>query len=188
MKELYLKTRAQWRKWLAANHEKSDGVWLVFYKKQSGEPTLEYDEAVEEALCFGWIDSIITRRDEESYTRKLTPRRSGSRWSELNKKRVNKLTRQRLMTEAGLAKVREAKESGLWDESGRPEISLELSGELEDALAKSKKARAFFDQLAPSYKKQFIGWVSVAKRPETRARRVDEAIRLLEQGKRLGMK
>lgn len=160
----------------------------MFYKKQTGKPTLEYDAAVEEALCFGWIDSIIKKIDDEKYVRKLTPRKADSRWSELNKKRITILKKQGLMTEAGIAKVKAAKAFGLWDKPDRPQISLEIPIELKSALTKSRKARKFFDQLAPSYQKQFIGWIAVAKRQETKERRVREAIVLLEHGEKLGMK
>ena len=188
MKRVYVKTRAEWRNWLTQNHDTNPGIWIVFYKKHSSKLTLEYDAAVEEALCFGWIDSIIKKLDDESYVRKFTPRRSGSRWSELNKKRVRKLMRQGLMTKSGVARVTEARESGLWDESNRPKISFEIPRELESALATNKKAKMFFNQLAPSYQKQFIGWISVSKRQETRDRRVAESIALLEQGRKLGLK
>lgn len=188
MIELTVKNRAGWRKWLSTNHKRSPGVWLVFYKKHTGKPTLDYDDAVEEALCFGWIDSTIKKLDDNRYVRKFTPRKPGSRWSELNKKRVRKLMRQGLMTDAGMALVTSGKKSGNWEKSDRPKISLDIPPELEKALAKNKKAKAFFDGLAPSYQKQFIGWVSVAKQPETRDRRVKESIALLEKGEKLGLK
>lgn len=188
MKQLYVKTRAEWRKWLTRNFDKESGVWLVFYKKQTNKPALEYDEAVEEALCFGWIDSIIKKLDEEKYARKITPRKPDSQWSELNKKRAEKMIKQGLMTEPGLEKIKEAKKRGLWQKTNRPQISFELPEELERALAKNKKARAFFDQLAPTYRKHFIGWIATAKREETSKKRVKEAITLLEQGKKLGLK
>ena len=160
----------------------------MFYKKHSDKPTLEYDAAVEEALCFGWIDSIIKRLDDESYVRKFTPRRPGSRWSASNRRRVESLMEQGRMRAPGMARVAEAKESGLWEGSDRPKISFEVPRELACALAKNEKAKAFFEQLAPSYRKQFTGWISVAKRPETRDRRVAESMALLEQGKKLGLK
>lgn len=188
MKEIYIKTRVEWRNWLEQNHDKSNGVWLIFYRKNSGKPVLEYDEAVEEALCFGWIDSIIKKINNERYVRKFTPRKSNSQWSELNKKRVTKLIRKGLMTGPGIALVKEAKERGLWEKSDRPDISFEVPEELERALAKNKKAKIFFNQLAPSYRKRFTGWISAAKRQETRDKRVSEAIVLLEQGKKLGLK
>ncbi len=187
MKQVYVKTRKEWRDWLSQHHEKSDGIWLVFYRKQTGKPTLEYDDAVEEALCFGWIDSIIKKIDDEKYVRKLTPRKADSRWSELNKKRIAKLKMQGFLTEAGIAKVRKSKASGLWDKPDRP-ISLEIPREFERALAKNKQAKSFFDQLTFSYQKQFIGWIVTAKRQETKERRVRESIALLEKGDKLGMK
>ena len=188
MKQVYVKNRDEWREWLSQNHDKNNGIWLVFYKKHTGKPSLEYDETVEEALCFGWIDSIIKKIDDDKYVRKLTPRKSDSRWSELNKKRIAKLKKQGLMTEAGIVKVKQAKVSGLWDKPDRPQISLDLPKELKRALSKNKKAKGFFDQLAPSYQKQFVGWIVVAKRPETKERRLKESIALLEKGEKLGMK
>jgi len=188
MKEICLTTRAEWSKWLAQNHNKESGVWLVFYKKHTGMPTLEYDAVVEEALCFGWIDSIIRKLDDDRYARKITPRKLGSRWSELNKKRVKKLLRQGLISESGMAKIKEAKKSGLWKESDRPQIPLEIPTELKRALTKNRKAKTFFAQLVPTYQKQFIGWIAVAKRQETKDRRVKEPIALLAQGKKLGLK
>ena len=188
MRQLYFKTSDNWREWLRSNHDKENEVWLIFIKKEVRKPSIEYESAVEEALCFGWIDSIIKKLDDERYIRKFTPRRSNSRWSELNKKRVGKLMRQGHMTKTGITRVTEAKESGLWKKSDQPEISFEIPREFESALAKSKKAKIFFDQLAPAYQKQFIGWISVAKRQETRDRRVCESVALLKQGRKLGMK
>ena len=188
MKQVYVKNRKEWREWLQKNHDRSNGIWLVFYKGHTGKPTLEYDEAVEEALCFGWIDSIIKKIDEDKYVRKLTPRKAGSRWSERNKKRIEKLKKQGLITEKGNAKIIEAKASGLWDRPDRPQISLEIPRELKFALAENREAKNFFDQLAPSYQKSFIGWIAAAKRPETKERRLRESIVLLERGEKLGMK
>lgn len=188
MEHVYVKTRKEWRGWLDQHHDESRGIWLVFYKKHTGKPSLDYEAAVEEALCFGWIDSIIKKIDEDRYVRKLTPRKPNSRWSELNKKRIMKLERQGLITKAGMARVTEAKTSGLWDKPDRPSISFEVPLELARALDTNATAKRFFDQLAPSYQKHFIGWIAVAKRQETKDRRVRESIALLEQGKKLGMK
>ena len=188
MKQLYFKTSDDWRKWLKINHDKENEVWLIFFKKEVGKPSIEYESAVEKALCFGWIDSIIKKLDDERYVRKFTPRRPNSRWSDSNKKRVRKLMRQGLMTKSGAAKVTEAKKSGLWEQSGQPEISFEIPREFESALVKNKKAKIFFNRLTLSYQKQFIGWISVAKRQETKDRRVGESIALLEQGTKLGLK
>jgi uncharacterized protein YdeI (YjbR/CyaY-like superfamily) len=145
MIELYVKNRTAWRNWLSKNFDRNNGVWLVFYKKQTGMPAIDYDDAVEEALCFGWIDSTIKRLDDEKYVRKFTPRKNGSNWSDLNKKRVAKLIKSGLMTDAGLALIAQAKKSGQWQKPDRPNIPLELPAELETALAKNKKAKACFD-------------------------------------------
>jgi uncharacterized protein YdeI (YjbR/CyaY-like superfamily) len=188
MKQISPKHRAEWRRWLAQNHNKVPGIWLVFHKKQTGKPTLDYEAMVEEALCYGWIDSIVKKLDDDRYARKLTPRKSTSRWSESNKRRVAKLIRQGRMTKFGLAKIDAAKQTGLWTKSARPQISFHVPMELLKGLAKNKRAQAFFDQLAPSYQKQFIAWIAVAKRPKTRERRINESIQLLARGEKLGMK
>ena len=189
MKEIYIKTRSKWRDWLDKNHDKEDkGIWLVFYKKHTNKPSLEYEDAIEEALCFGWIDSIIKKIDDEKYVRKFTPRKDKSFWSKLNKKRANKMIKEGKMTEAGLAKIQKAKKTGIWQKEPRPALSLEMPEEFAKALAKNKKAKENFDVLADSNRKYYIGWIAYAKRPETKDRRIAESIALLEQGKKLGMK
>jgi len=189
MKQVHVSTRAQWRKWLAGNHDQApDGIWLVFYKKDTGRPSLEYDEAVEEALCFGWIDSIIKTIDADKYCRKFTCRKDNSKWSATNKKRVEKIIREGGMTQFGLAKVEAAKKAGNWEIDPRPVITMALPRELEEALGRNGKAKRFFERLAPTYQKHFIGWIVTAKRPETRAKRVGESIALLASGGKLGLK
>jgi uncharacterized protein YdeI (YjbR/CyaY-like superfamily) len=189
MKQLYVPDRSRWRKWLAKNHDKEEkGIWLVFYKKGANKPTLEYEHAVEEAVCFGWIDSIIKKIDEAKYVRKFTPRKSDSLWSKLNKKRAERMTKQNLMTEAGLAKIKVAKETGVWDKDPRPKISFDIPDEFAAALAKNKKAKENFNNLAFTYRRHYIGWIVTAKRDQTKKRRIAESIALLEQGKKLGLK
>lgn len=189
MKQVQLSTRNQWRRWLAANHRKeTDGIWLVFYKKAAGRPTLDYDASVEEALCFGWIDSIIRRIDDDQYCRKFTPRRKGSQWSSTNKKRAENMVKECKMTEFGLAQIETAKKSGIWELDPTPVINLNLPQELSEALAQNKKAKDFFEKLAATYQKQFIGWIVTAKRPETRSKRLKETLGLLARGKKLGLK
>jgi len=161
---------------------------LVFYKKETAKPTIAYDAAVEEALCFGWIDGIVKKIDDARYARKFTPRRNSSGWSALNKKRAAKMIRQGKMTESGLAKINAAKKSGLWDKDPRPEISFDMPPELARALAGNRKVKESFEQLAPSYRRHYIAWIAVAKRPETKKRRIAESITLLEQGKKLGLR
>jgi uncharacterized protein YdeI (YjbR/CyaY-like superfamily) len=188
VKEVYIIDRARWREWLTRNHGRSTGVWLVFYRSSTGKPALAYEDAVEEALCFGWIDSIIRKLDAERYVRKFTPRRPGSSWSESNRGRVSRLLERDLMTEQGVAAVRDAKESGAWFRDDRPVIPDEVPGELAAALEENPAARTFFESLAHSYRRRFSAWVAMAKRDETRAARVRESIALLEKREKLGLK
>ncbi len=189
MKRVHPSTRSQWRNWLARNHDKElQGIWLVFEKKHTGKPSLLYEESIEEALCFGWVDSVIRRIDEYRYCRKFTPRRDASVWSRTNRKRVQKVIREGRMTPFGLAKVQAAKKLGNWATDPRPIIQMEIPPELAGALSQNPKAKIFFDKLAPSFRKHFIGWISTAKRPETQAKRIMESLRLLETGQKLGLK
>jgi len=188
LKQLYFIDRDKWREWLSENHAESAGIWMVFYKKATSKPTIPYDAAVEEALCFGWIDSIIKRIDEEKYVRKFTPRKDKSDWSALNKKRVAEMIKAGRMTEAGLAKIRAAKKNGCWNRDGKTPRSLEMPSEFAEALASNKKARENFEKLAPTYRRHYLGWIAAAKRRETIKRRIDESIALLERGGKLGMK
>jgi uncharacterized protein YdeI (YjbR/CyaY-like superfamily) len=189
MKTIHAQTRDEWRSWLAANHGKEDqGIWLVFSKKKKGKTSLTYDEAVEEALCFGWIDSTIRKIDEEKYCRKLTPRRKGSKWSALNKKRVKKLIADKRMTSSGQAKIDESKRLGLWDIDPTPQISFEMPEDLAAALGGSSKALHFFQILSPSERRRYIGWITTAKQATTKAKRIAETIDLLENGKKLGLR
>jgi uncharacterized protein YdeI (YjbR/CyaY-like superfamily) len=188
MKQLYVTNRDKWREWLGRHYATESGVWLVFYKKETSKPTIAYEAAVEEALCFGWIDSIIKKIDAEKYARKLTPRKDKSYWSELNKKRARKMIKEGRMADAGLAKVEAAKKSGLWEQTGRPRISFDMPSEFTQALDKNNKAQENFEKLAPSYRKHYIGWIQAAKRDETKKKRIRESVLLLAQGKRLGLK
>jgi uncharacterized protein YdeI (YjbR/CyaY-like superfamily) len=189
--ELYIYKRDDWRAWLSRNHCSKKEVWLIYYKKHTGKPSIAYDDSVEEALCFGWIDSIIKKIDDEKFARKFTPRTRKSTWSEANKKRVEKMIREGKMTEAGLAGIREAKNTGEWlktPASARYRGKLVIPMYLKDALAANKKALDNFNKLAESYKRNFVGWVDSAKKEETRKRRLKEAIGLLERNQKLGMK
>jgi uncharacterized protein YdeI (YjbR/CyaY-like superfamily) len=189
MKTVEAKHRAEWRDWLAEHHDKETEIWLVYYKKGTGVASVDYESSVEEALCYGWVDSIIKKIDDRKYARKFTPRKDDSKWSPSNIKRVKKLIKEELMTEAGLQKVEAAKQSGKWDEPvQRPELSFEMHPEFGEALEKNKQAKETFENLAPTYQKQYLGWIEVAKRPETREKRIKESIRLLEGGEKLGLK
>jgi uncharacterized protein YdeI (YjbR/CyaY-like superfamily) len=188
MKELYFPNRDKWREWLGRHYATENGIWLVFYKKGTTKPTIDYETGVEEALCFGWIDSIIKKIDAEKYVRKFTPRKDRSYWSELNKKRAGKMIKAGRMTDAGLAKIEAAKKTGLWEQTGRPNISFDIPSEFARALDKNKRAKENFRKLAPSYSRHYIGWIQAAKREDTKKKRIRESIFLLEKGKRLGLK
>ena len=188
-KRLHAKNRAEWREWLAKNHASRDEIWLLFFKKQSGRTQVSYNEAVEEALCFGWIDSIIQNIDNEKYARKFTPRKKSSRWSALNKRRVALMIREGKMTESGLASLNF---TGTEDDYGRTaeraQRNLVPPPFLERMLRQNRQAWENFQLLAPSYRRNYIGWITSAKTEATRKRRIQEAIDLLAKNEKLGMK
>jgi uncharacterized protein YdeI (YjbR/CyaY-like superfamily) len=189
--ELYLAKRDDWRAWLLENHGAKKEVWLIYYKKQTGKPSISYDDSVEEALCFGWVDSIIKKIDYEKFARKFTPRTRRSTWSESNKKRVEKMIREGKMTEAGLSRIKEAKDSGEWFKtpvSIRYKRNLLVPSYIKTALRTNRKALDNFNKLAESYKRSFVGWIDSAKKEETRRKRLAEAIELLERNQKLGLK
>lgn len=178
--QYYPETRQQWRNWLAANHDICSGIWLVYYKKDSGRPTVTYDEAVEEALCFGWIDSLPNKLDSERYKQLFTPRKAKSVWSKLNKERVARLLKSERMTEAGLAKIEAAKQNGFWTIYD-PVEALEIPSDLQQALAANPIAEGYFMAFAPTYKKGILWWIISAKRPETRQKRIAKTVAMAEQ-------
>jgi len=186
--KLYISNRKEWRKWLKENHSIAKEVWLIYYKKHTGKLRVPYDNAVEEALCFGWIDSTVKRIDDEKYCQKFTPRNDKSNWSEHNKKRVKKMIRQGKMTKAGMDKVNAAKINGEWNRTIVAEINFKMPSELSQLLSAHKKAKDFFNELSPSHKKQYIGWIASAKKVGTREKRAGEALKLLMTKQKLGMK
>jgi uncharacterized protein YdeI (YjbR/CyaY-like superfamily) len=186
--KLYISNRNEWRKWLKKNHSIIKEVWLIYYKKHTGKPRISYDDAVEEALCFGWIDSNIKRIDDEKYCQKFSPRNYKSNWSELNKKRVAKLIRQKKMTKAGMDKINAAKKNGRWSKKIEAAKKFNVPSELSRLLSANINARIFFNDLSPSHKKQFVGWIASAKKNETRIKRAKETLKLLETKQKLGMK
>ncbi len=188
IEELYVTDRKQWRAWLEENHATAKGVWLVYYKVHTGKPSVSYSDSVEEALCFGWIDGIIKKLDDERFCRKFMPRKTKSRWSETNKKRAEKIIRQRKMTEAGMVRIKDAKRSGEWSTIRARNKELTIPAFFLEALAKNKKSLEYFNNLAPSYKRNFVGWVSSAKQEKTRTKRLAEALSYLEQNKKLPLK
>jgi uncharacterized protein YdeI (YjbR/CyaY-like superfamily) len=179
---LDLRTSRQWRKWLDEHHTSSAGVWLVFHKDHTGIRSMPYEDSVREALCFGWIDSLIKRLDDDRYVRKFTPRKPTSRWSDSNRKRWAELKAGGLLRSAGLAA---APTSNLY--GAKPEIP-ELPGYIAKSFETNSRAWNFFQKLAPGYRRHFVCWIHGAKRPETRQKRIRESIALLALGRKLGLK
>jgi len=174
------KNRAEWRRWLADNHLAGTEAWLLFYKKDSGKASVSYDEAVEEALCFGWIDGILRRVDEESYAQRFTPRRAGSRWSRSNLERMERMVEAGAVTEAGLKAF--ASRSPERPDAERLASSLEeVPWELESALGRNPVARRNFELFSPGHRRRYVLWIVSAKRAETRERRIREAVLLIEK-------
>lgn len=180
---LDVRTRREWRKWLAGHHSSVSEIWLVFHKRHTGVSCLSYDDAIEEALCYGWVDSIVKRLDDSRYARKFTPRRADSRWSTANRRRYADLANRGLLAEAGRGRVPTVR-SG---DAVRPSAT-EIPSYMEHAFKADARAWRFFQQLAPSYRRAYIGWIDSAKREETKARRLSEAVRLLAARKKLGLK
>jgi uncharacterized protein YdeI (YjbR/CyaY-like superfamily) len=183
---LYLKNRQEWREWLSANFDKKKEIWLVFFKKHTGKPRIPYNDAVEEAICFGWIDSLMKRVDDEIYVQKFSPRRTKSNWSIPNKERARKMIRNGQMAPSGMAHI----DIEAWDKERVPEKAEEYKVPeiLKNALKQNRRASETFRNLAPSYKRHYIGWIMSAKRDETKLKRLEEAIGYLELGQKLPIK
>jgi uncharacterized protein YdeI (YjbR/CyaY-like superfamily) len=181
------RSRAAWRKWLERHHQGKSQIWLVLNKKHVTKSGITYDVALEEALCFGWIDGILKRIDDEKHLLRFCPRRPNSIWSDPNKRRVDRLIREGRMTDAGLAAVRAGKRSGKWQQGSQRQLTSSAPEDLQQALAKNPTARRGFASLAPSYRRQYVAWILDAKRAETRRRRVSETIRRAALGKRPGI-
>jgi len=179
---LHVTTRRQWRAWLDKHHTSSPGVWLVFYKTHTGRESIPYEDMVREALCFGWIDSLVKRLDDDRYAIKVTPRKPKSKWSDLNRKRWAELEAAGVLTPAGIAA---APTKNTY--APRPVIPV-LPGYIATALKTNPDAWKFFRALPPRERRNFVVWIHIAKRPETRARRIRESIALLAAGKKLGLK
>jgi uncharacterized protein YdeI (YjbR/CyaY-like superfamily) len=169
--------REAWRAWLQENYGTEKEAWLVINKKHATRPGISYEEALDEALCFGWIDGLLRSVDDETFTLRFSPRRPRSIWSEGNKDRAQRLIEQGRMTEAGLEKIREAKENGEWDKASEREDTATLPSDLAAALEADDLARSNWSQLAPSQKKQYLYWISSARTQETRQRRIRETVR-----------
>lgn len=183
LKLLEVRTRQQWRRWLESSHESESEIWLVFHKAHSRVDSISYEDAVDEALCFGWIDSLVKRLDEQRYGRKFTPRKLDSRWSSLNRRRYAKLKTMGLLTTAGLARA-PTDRSG---DAPRPDPA-SIPSYIKTALKNQSQAWLNFNKLSPSCRRQYIAWIDSAKKQETKQRRLAEAVQLLSAGKKLGWK
>lgn len=174
---------ADWREWLAKHHATESEVWLVFHKQHTGRPSVAYMDALDEALCFGWIDSLIKRLDDNRYARKFTPRKADSRWSDVNRKRYAVLKASGRVMPAGLERPPTDRSYG-----ARPGVTAKVPPYIESALKAQPAAAKYFESLAPSHRRNYLMWIDSAKREETKARRLEEAIRMLAAGKKLGLK
>ena len=181
--EVYAPDQAAWRTWLRENHTSSPGVWLVYYKKESGEPSVTWDEAVEEALCYGWIDSKVNRVDERRYKQVFTPRKAGSVWSKVNKERLERLIAAGKMTPAGQIKIDQAKADGSWTFLDSVE-NLEVPDDLMNALRERDPALENFSAFPDGSKKQILLWIKTAKKGETRAKHIRDVVRSAARGER----
>lgn len=181
--DVYARDRDAWRAWLRLHHASRKAVWLVFYKKGSGQASVDYEDAVEEALCFGWVDSKVRAMDDDRYRQYFSVRKPDSTWSKSNKERIAKLIRAGLMEESGLRAVAVAKENGSWDFLDDIEEGI-VPDDLAEALGARKGAREHFDGSAPSLRRAMLFWVKSAKRPATRRKRVDEISAAAAKGER----
>lgn len=169
----YPANQEEWRKWLAQHHETKESIWLVLYRKDSGVPTLTWSEAVDIALCYGWIDSTRRSRDEQSFIQYFGKRKDQSTWSKVNKEKVDRLIEKGEMQAAGLKRIAIAKKNGSWSVLDTVE-ALITPEDLAKALAKYEVATDYFHSLKRSIRKRLLYWIVSAKRPDTRAKRIDE--------------
>ena len=174
---IHAKTRAQWRRWLEKNHKSEKAVWLIIYHKSSEVKSVYYAEAVEEALCFGWIDSVKHKRNDESAYQFFAKRKPKSMWSELNRTRVEKMIEQKKMTAAGQEMIDLAKRTGTWEALVQID-KMTIPKDLQKKFDKNKTAFKNFQKFSPSSRKIILLWIMNAKRPETRKKRIEEAVAL----------
>jgi uncharacterized protein YdeI (YjbR/CyaY-like superfamily) len=181
---LEIRTQKDWQKWLDKNHAQQDGVWLKFAKKASGITTVNYAEALEEALCYGWIDSQAKSLDDKFYLQKFSPRRARSIWSKINVDKVEKLIAEGKMQPAGLAQIEAAKADGRWEAAYHSPANAVMSEDFSKALNKNKKAKEFYETLSKGNKYAILWRLQQAKRPETRARNIEKFIAMLAAGQK----
>jgi uncharacterized protein YdeI (YjbR/CyaY-like superfamily) len=185
---LHFQNIDEWQAWLRENHMAQKEAWLVILKNHVAQRGVYYEEAVEEAICFGWIDGIMKSASAEFYFLRFSPRKRGSIWSVSNQKRVERLTALGRMTEAGMAKVREAKENGEWEAAIRREEPSSLPEDLRSALEGNAEAQANFEKFPASQKKQYLYWIASAKTEKTRQKRIQGMVEMAAKNKLLGEK
>jgi uncharacterized protein YdeI (YjbR/CyaY-like superfamily) len=178
------KTAKNWRKWLIENYMSSNGVWFRFYKKDSGIKSINHDQALEEALCFGWIDGQLKSNDEKSYFQKFTPRRKGSIWSKRNIEIIKKLIKENKMHSSGLKEVEKAKTDGRWSKAYDSPANMNIPDDLLNELSKRTKAFSFFKTLNKTNTYAIAWRLQTAKKPETRQKRMKSIVEMLEQNKK----
>ena len=170
------KNRNEWRKWLQKNYDKSSEIWILAFKRHTGKTSISYEEALEEAICYGWIDSRMRRIDDERHMWRFAPRKPNSIWSLSNRARAERLIREGRMTSAGMEKIMAAKKSGKWDTAYAPSKPPRLPRDLKEALMKNRKAWTNFQAFAKSYRTTYIYWVTAAKREDTRKKRIEQVV------------
>jgi uncharacterized protein YdeI (YjbR/CyaY-like superfamily) len=180
------RTLQQWRKWLAEHHDSESEIWLVFHKQHTGVASIDYKDALDEALCFGWVDSLVKRLDDRRYARKFTPRRADSRWSAINRKRYAVLKASGRLKPPGIERA--PTDRGYGSRPPRFKMPSKLPPYIQTALENHPAALRHFEALAPSHRRRYVGWIESARHEETKARRLKEAIRLQTAGKVLGLK
>ena len=180
----HAKSNEEWRQWLSENGSSEKSVWLIMYHKNSGIESIQYNESIEEALCFGWIDSKANKRDEHSSYLFFTPRKAKSKWSKINKQRIEKMVARGLMTPAGQALIDLAKKTGTWDALTDADNAI-IPEDLQAAFEKNKIARDNFEKFTASVKRLTLEWIMDAKRPETRIQRVTKTIDMAERNQKV---
>jgi uncharacterized protein YdeI (YjbR/CyaY-like superfamily) len=173
---LYFRTRCEWRKWLEKNHAEATEAWVLRYKKGGGTPSITYEEALEEALCYGWIDGKIRGVDSEKSAVRFSPRKPKSVWSKVNKDKAEKLIADGKMTAAGMVKIEAAKKGGAWDNAYVLKVAQEIPADLKESLSRNRKAEANFRKFPPSRRNGYIYYLNSAKTPATRQKRIVEII------------
>ena len=186
MKTLLVRTPDQWRDWLAGHHASESEIWLIFHKQHTGVVSIAYKDALDEALCFGWVDSLVKRVDDRRYARKFTPRRLNSRWSDVNRQRYAELEAEGRLRPPGIARAPTSR--GYDPRPPRLEMPSKLPADFKAALSTQPAALRHFEALAPTQRRRYLAWIESAKRDATKRRRLEETVRLLAGGKELGLK